>query len=183
MSNDIDSKDPKFDKGKARSWYEAWRDRVKAWCERNGDSDFARVLLLLPDMFMLCVGLIGDKRVPASVKLSLVSAVAYVLSPFDLIPEAVLGVPGLIDDAGILAIALNAAFGMASLGPDAWAEVLNDHWRGDDEPARVIQKLFRIVMANAARLFGKVWRSVIRRWTRKHKSDRITDRLAPVQIT
>ena len=183
MANINETENPKFEEDKARSWYEAWRDKVKAWCERNGDSDLAKILLLLPDLFMLCIGLIGDKRVPASMKISLVSAVAYVLSPFDLIPEALLGVPGLIDDAGILAIALNAVLGMVNIGPDEWAAVLSDHWHGDDDPARVIQKLFQFIMKNAARLFGKVWRSIIRWWTRKHKSGGITDALAPVQIT
>ena len=183
MANNKGTENPKFDESKARSWYDAWRGKVKAWCKRNGESNIASVLLWLPDLFMLCVGLIGDKRVPASVKISLVSAVAYVLSPFDLIPEAVLGVPGLIDDAGILAIALHAVLGMVNIDPDEWTKIMRDHWRGDEDPVKVIQKLFQFIMKNAARLFGKVWRSVIRLWIRKHKSSGATETLAQVQIT
>ncbi len=46
-------------------------------------------------------------------------AVVYIVSPIDLLPEAVLTIPGLIDDAGIAAWLIAAAFG-ATTAYRAW---------------------------------------------------------------
>lgn len=43
--------------------------------------------------------------------LVMVLAVVYIVSPIDLLPEAVLTIPGLIDDAGIAAWLIAALFG------------------------------------------------------------------------
>ena len=82
------TQDTSYDQKRARSWYRRWRRDIRKWVERNSNSDKADILLLVPDLFMLCVGLIADRRVPPQFKASLVSAAAYVLSPVDLIPEA-----------------------------------------------------------------------------------------------
>ena len=55
----------------------------------------------------LFVRLMADPRVSGQLKAEIAAASAYVIIPVDLMPEAVLGPAGLIDDAIIGMIALN----------------------------------------------------------------------------
>ncbi|MCY4069777.1 MAG: YkvA family protein [Chloroflexi bacterium] len=152
-----------FDESRAHSWYRKWREKIHAWLERNGDSDWADILLLLPDLFMFAVGIMSDSRIPYKFKLALLSAVVYVLSPFDLIPEAVLGVAGLIDDAGILLILLDMLFGALNLEPDVLAQVIRDHWHRDEDVVSTIRVLLAKLKRMPGYLFGKLL-NLVRRW-------------------
>ena len=153
----------RFDESKARSWYKKWRQKIHAWLERNGDSDWADILLLLPDLFMFAVGTMSDSRIPIKFKLALLSAVLYVLSPLDLIPEAILGVAGLIDDAGILIILLDVLFSAQSLEPDVLAQVLQDHWNGEEDLVSTIKKLLAKLKKMPGNLIERL-QSLVRRW-------------------
>jgi len=153
----------RFNKSKAQSWYEKWRKKIHDWFERNGDSEWANILLLLPDLFMLAVGIMSDSRIPKRLRLALLSAVLYVLSPLDLIPEAVFGVAGLTDDAGILIILLDMLFNALSAEPDVLAQVLQEHWHGEEDPVSTIRKLLVKLQKIAGNLFEKL-RSLVTRW-------------------
>jgi len=61
-----------------------------------------RVLLHLPDFFRLYWRLFKDARVPLLAKALLVSALAYFVWPFDVIPDLLVPVIGEIDDLGIV---------------------------------------------------------------------------------
>jgi len=153
----------RFDEDTARSWYRRWRDRIKAWLERNADSDWADILLLLPDLFMCAVGLLSDTRIPKKLRLALLSAVLYVLSPLDLFPEAILGVPGLIDDAGILIILLDVLLRALSLEPDVLAQILQDHCYGEEDFVSTIRRL----LAKLKNMPGNLYETLLRlvnRW-------------------
>ena len=151
-----------FDEEKARGWYQNWREKIYDWVKSHTDSDLADIILFLPDLFVLSMGLILDARVPSKLKVALVSAVAYVLSPFDLIPEALLGVAGLIDDAGILIIALHTVFGALELTPDEVEQILRDYWHGHGHPVEIVVKLYNMISKGANQLFAK-----LRKW-QKH---------------
>jgi len=58
-------------------------------------------------------------------KAKLAAAIAYFISPIDLMPEILLGPLGFIDDIAIIAYVLN------SLINEVPEEVLNRHWAGD----------------------------------------------------
>jgi uncharacterized membrane protein YkvA (DUF1232 family) len=81
---------------------------------------------LLPNLVALFRGLLGDPRVPRSSKLWLGFALAWFLSPIDLIPEFV-PVAGPLDDAIVAALVLRHVLRRTD------RSVLADHWRG--EPA------------------------------------------------
>jgi uncharacterized membrane protein YkvA (DUF1232 family) len=51
-----------------------------------------------------------DPTTPARAKLTLIAALAYFVSPFDLVPDVILGF-GFIDDASVLAAAIAAVRG------------------------------------------------------------------------
>jgi uncharacterized membrane protein YkvA (DUF1232 family) len=79
---------------------------------------------LIPNLVVLFRGLLGDPRVPRSSKRWLWFAVAWFLSPLDLIPEFI-PVVGPLDDAIVAALVLRHVLRRTD------RTVLADHWRGD----------------------------------------------------
>src|SRR5512146_3232624 len=66
----------------------------------------------LIEQFRLTWALLLDNRVPVALKLIPIFAVAYVISPIDLIPDFFVGL-GQLDDLGILMTAITAFNNMA----------------------------------------------------------------------
>jgi uncharacterized membrane protein YkvA (DUF1232 family) len=109
------------------------------------------------------VRLAKDPRVPFAMKGQLVLAAAYVLSPFDLIPEAFLGVVGLADDAGVLALVLYALRNIAGLDKD----VLRENWPGKDDVDVVIETVHDKLIENRQKIMSDdVWQFIERRFSR-----------------
>ena len=135
---------------RAPDWYETWRGRIHEWISTHADHEFAGILLFVPDLLALVVRLARDKRVPFRLKGQLILAAAYVLSPFDLVPEALLGVIGLADDAGVLVLVLIWIKGLASVDP----QVLRDNWSGAGDVLDVIDSLHTRISANAERFYS-----------------------------
>ncbi|MEX0667353.1 MAG: DUF1232 domain-containing protein [Acidimicrobiia bacterium] len=79
---------------------------------------------LIPNLVLLFRGLIRDQRVPRTSKLWLGFAVAWFLSPIDLIPEFI-PVIGPLDDAIVAALVLRHVLKRTD------RSVLAEHWRGD----------------------------------------------------
>ncbi|UCE05962.1 MAG: DUF1232 domain-containing protein [bacterium] len=64
--------------------------------------DFFRIILNLPKFVKLYLRLFQDRRVPLHLKLMLILALVYVISPIDLIPDWLLPLFGHVDDLIIL---------------------------------------------------------------------------------
>ena len=144
-------------------WYATWRPRIQYWISQHTDDEVAGVVLFVPDLLALVVRLARDRRVPFRLKGQLVLAAAYVLSPFDLVPEAMLGVIGLSDDAGVLVLVLMWIKGITSIDP----QVLRDNWSGAGDVIEVIEGLHGKITANAERLYRpKVWQALQERFGR-----------------
>ena len=142
---------------KSPDWYETWRGRIHRWISTHADDEFAQIVLLVPDLLALVVRLARDNRVPFRLKGQLLLAAAYVISPFDLVPEAMLGVIGLSDDAGVLVLVLMWIKGLASVD----AQVLRENWSGRGDVIDVIESLHSRISANAERLYNpQVWRTI-----------------------
>lgn len=151
----------------APNWYRVWRGRIQQWVGNNSDDLIADIVLFVPDMLMLTVGLIKDRRVPFLLKAQLILSVAYVISPFDFIPEGISGVIGLVDDAGVLALTLYWIRNIIGIDP----KILKDNWVGDNDLNEVIQDVHQRVNDNANKLFdGEVWSSIRARFARLEES-------------
>src|SRR5690606_16449675 len=85
-------------------------------------SNVRDALLLLPDLTVLLFRLLRDPRVPVGGKAIALLGVGYVLSPVDLVPEALLGPIGLMDDLMIVAATLSRIVNYVH--PD----VVRSHW-------------------------------------------------------
>jgi uncharacterized membrane protein YkvA (DUF1232 family) len=79
---------------------------------------------LLPDLAALLRGLLRDPRVPRGSKFLVGFAIAWVVSPIDLLPEF-LPVIGPLDDVIVVGLVLR------HLVKRAGSEVVREHWGGD----------------------------------------------------
>lgn len=89
-------------------------------------TDVQQVIRFLPDLGKLFWAAARDPRVPWYAKASAAGAVAYVVSPIDVVPD-VLPVVGQLDDVWIVVKALRF------LLREAGVEVLRELWVGTDE--------------------------------------------------
>ena len=83
------------------SFYDRLRERVIEAVETRGGrmaEGTLRALLLVPDVFILLVRLALDREVPASARMLIGGALAYFVLPMDLLPEALVGAGGFVDD-------------------------------------------------------------------------------------
>jgi uncharacterized membrane protein YkvA (DUF1232 family) len=84
---------------KNEDFYKSMRERIRVWLAKKGKHyRYADFLLFAPDLFHLISKLVLDERIPVRHKARLGAAIAYFVSPVDLIPEAVVGPVGYIDD-------------------------------------------------------------------------------------
>jgi len=79
---------------------------------------------LIPNLLVLFRGLLRDPRVPRGAKVWVGVAVAWIVSPIDLVPEFI-PVVGPLDDAIVAALVLRHLLRRTDRG------VLLEHWRGD----------------------------------------------------
>lgn len=80
----------------------------------------------VPSFGKLLLGLARDPRVPRKNKLIFGGVAAYLVLPFDLIPDRIRGI-GKLDDIALLAIGLDALVNKVP------PEILEEHWDGDPE--------------------------------------------------
>jgi len=119
-------------------FYQSLRKRIRTWLDAQGKNyKYADYLLFAPDLFHLLACLILDKRIPAEEKVKLAGPVAYFIAPIDLIPEAVVGPAGYIDDIALAAYVLNCLInaghgdvaGDGSVAASATSGDCTDRWR------------------------------------------------------
>jgi uncharacterized membrane protein YkvA (DUF1232 family) len=91
------------------------------------------VAALVPNLAMLFRALLRDPRVPRGSKILVAVAIAWIVSPIDLIPEFI-PVLGPLDDAVIAALVLRHVLRTVDRG------TILEHWRGDP---RTIDRLLR----------------------------------------
>jgi uncharacterized membrane protein YkvA (DUF1232 family) len=89
------------------------------------------LVALLPNLLALFRGLLGDPRVPRATKLWIGFAIAWLVSPIDLIPEFV-PIAGPLDDVIVAALILRHVLKRAG------RDVVERHWRGDPATLRLI---------------------------------------------
>jgi uncharacterized membrane protein YkvA (DUF1232 family) len=134
-------------------FYKKVRRQVHEWAEGKGQAhEYAEYILLAPDLAHLLIRLTLDNRVDTKSKAKLGAALAYFVSPIDLIPEALLGPVGYVDDVAVACLALNAI-----LNEEHNREVADEHWQGDQDLLTEIQR----VLAVANEMLGsKVWNRI-----------------------
>lgn len=135
-----------------RRLYDRLRERIVTPTADAG-SGVLDLLLVLPDLTILLLRLLRDRRVPVLHKGVAIAGVAYVLSPIDLVPSLLFGPIGLLDDLFIVAACLSRL--LNHVHPD----VVREHWSGQGDALETIQnvtswfeKEFRVRAADLARV-------------------------------
>jgi uncharacterized membrane protein YkvA (DUF1232 family) len=141
-----DSSSVQLSGDRAQRFYDRARGSIQRYLEGKGSvaSKSGEFLLLVPDMFMLLWRLVNDPRVNGRTKVLLGSGVAYYIFPFDLMPEALLGPVGYMDDLVFAVFLLNKMLGETDI------EIVREHWSGSEDVLKVIQK----VLGSAESLVG-----------------------------
>lgn len=125
-----------FDEKKHRDFYMSLRQKVRDWIESKGhDHRYTEYVLAAPDLFHLLCKLSLDSRVSLKNKAKLAGAIVYFISPIDIIPEALLGPVGYIDDLGL------AAYVIQSIMEDAGHDVVTAHWAGEQQILDLVRDL------------------------------------------
>ena len=138
---------------RADRFYDRVRGSIQEYIDRKGGvlGKTTEFLLLVPDIFMLLWRLTTDSRVTGKDKVLLGSAVVYFILPFDLIPEAVVGPIGYLDDLVFAVYVLNTIL------RDTDPEILREHWTGSEDVLVTIQRV--LIAADtlvAANILGRI---------------------------
>lgn len=154
----VDSVEMELPSSGLLSFYDGLRERLTSAAERRGGKGargIAEILLVGPDLFFLLARLSLDRRVPAETRRLLIGALAYFLTPVDLLPEALLGPGGFLEDIVLAAVVLSLALdpNLEPVGERYWrgSQRLRDVLRGVAEIAyevlgeRVYLRLRRLV--------------------------------------
>ena len=126
-------------RGRNVDFYQQLRAKISGWVKRHGRKHrYAEYVLVAPDLFHLLCRLSVDKRVPASEKAKLAAAIAYFVSPMDLIPEGFVGPVGYVDDVAVAALVLNAIVNKTS------PTLVRSHWAGDGDVLELVKRILDV---------------------------------------
>lgn len=136
-----------------KDFYIKLRKKVDKWFEKNIGKEhrWAEYILIAPDFFHLLTKLAVDNEVPKSKKIKIFAAIAYFISPIDLLPEALLGPAGYLDDVALAAYILNDIIN------DIHPKIIIRNWAGEKD----ILDLIRTILANANDMLGNgIWQKI-----------------------
>ena len=121
-------------------YYQQLRQKFKVWLqsEEGKTNKWAEYLMFAPDLFHLLCKLSVDPEVPLKEKAKLAAAIAYFISPLDLVPEAILGPAGYIDDISL------AAYVLKSVVNTTDPEILRRHWAGETDVLAVVKHILNV---------------------------------------
>lgn len=92
------------------------------------------IIYLIPNFLKLLYRLFKDSRVPNAEKAFLIGAIAYVISPIDLIPDFIPFI-GEVDDLYLVSLTILRLLNRAP------AEAVREHWEGGGDIARIVGRI------------------------------------------
>lgn len=121
-------------------YYQNLRAKINNWLktEKGRNNKWVEYIMFAPDLFHLLCKLIVDRDVLLSDKAKLVIAIVYYITPIDLVPEALIGPVGYVDDIALAAFVLNNIINNTD------PEVVKRNWAGERDVLQVIQSILRV---------------------------------------
>ena len=139
-----------YTKERNADFYQKLRTIIRKW-EHKPDSKknkWIEYILLAPDLFHLLTKLLMDKAVNIEYKAKISLVILYFISPIDLIPEAIIGPAGYIDDIALAAYLIHIM--VNNIKP----EVIHKHWAGEGNILNTVQN----IVDDAHSMLGKgIW--------------------------
>lgn len=111
----------------------------------------ADILLVAPDLLHVLIRLAADRRVRPAQKAKLMATIAYFVIPIGLVPEALVGPIGYIDDVAL------AAYVLSSMLNSDEAPIVREHWAGEGNVLDVVKGILDV--AESA-IRGGLWRNL-----------------------
>lgn len=144
------------DEKTAQRFYDRVRETIRAYMTRKGDrlGRAKEFLFLVPDVFILLWRLANDKRVAGKNRVLLGSGIAYYILPLDIMPEALLGPIGFLDDLVFSVYILNKIL------TDTEEEIIREHWSGSED----VLSMIRRVLESADGLVTSGFLKTIKKW-------------------
>ena len=141
---------------KVQSFYRQLQERVSTWLESKEAAAMPRAGLYrhLPELFVFLTRIALDPRVPDRERSATMSSLKYIVAPFDLIPEGLVGTAGFRDDLVLAALVVERLDGRVP--PD----VLRAHWSGADDPMEVA----RVILDAGDEMVGPEVYRALRDW-------------------
>jgi len=121
-------------------FYQNLRNKFTEWAKSDDGktNEWAEYLMFAPDLFHLMCKLSIDPDVPVASKAKLAGAIAYFVAPIDLVPEALLGPIGYVDDIALAAYVIN------NLVNNTDQEIVKKHWAGTGDVLKVIEEILKV---------------------------------------
>lgn len=127
--------------------------------KKKFENSVKEVLLFIPNLLKLLYRLVQDERVPGTDKALLLAAIAYVLSPWDFLPDIV-PVMGQLDDVLLVALVIKRLMDSVD------QEILFSYWDGNGDLLELIQDITDI----AVRLLPPgIYRKLVKKADYRHK--------------
>jgi len=145
-----------YSKERNADFYQKLRTIIRKWEKKakGRQNKWFEYILIAPDLFHLLTKLMMDKAVNFEMKSKLGLVILYFISPIDLIPEALLGPGGYIDDIVLSAYVINILINQTS------PEIVYKHWAGEGDILELLQK----ITANASKMVGSsIWSKLKRK--------------------
>lgn len=123
--------------GKVATFREMLERRVRDWLAGEEARSFphAELYAHLPTLFAALAGAALDPQLSPRERVAVMSALKYVVAPFDLIPEGLVGTSGFRDDLVL------AAMVMDHLVCRGFAAVVRSHWQGREDLSVVVREI------------------------------------------
>jgi uncharacterized membrane protein YkvA (DUF1232 family) len=117
--------------------YQKMRKQVRDYAksDKAKKNKWGEYLMLAPDLFHLLCRLSADPAVNIKDKAKLGAAIAYFVSPMDLVPEMILGPVGLLDDLALSAYVLNSILNNTD------PEVIQRNWAGEGDILEIVKNI------------------------------------------
>jgi uncharacterized membrane protein YkvA (DUF1232 family) len=133
-------------------FYQKLRESIRSWLAKVGPgAKYADILLVAPDLFHVLCRLVTDKRVEPLQKAKLAATIGYFVIPIGVVPEALTGPIGYIDDVALAAYVLNGMLNSKD------AHIVREHWAGNKDVLEVIRGVLEV--ADSA-IGSGLWRRV-----------------------
>ncbi|MBR9649254.1 YkvA family protein [Clostridium tyrobutyricum] len=101
-------------------------------------SKLAEYIMFMPDILILFWRLFKDKRVSSQIKIVLVNAILYIISPVDLIPGFI-PIIGQMDDVAVAFFALNYIIDKVP------REIILENWQGKNDVIIMTQEVIKYI--------------------------------------
>jgi uncharacterized membrane protein YkvA (DUF1232 family) len=122
---------------KAQPFVRLLQERVDTWLASDEARQFqcAELYRYLPGLYVFLMRLATEARVPPRERTGVLAALKYIIAPYDLIPEGVVGTSGFRDDLVL------AAMTVEHVSEQVPTAVLDLHWQQPGDPVEVARTI------------------------------------------